>query len=103
MPLRTHPTYRCASGRRNRNYADGALSTQNAEVGTSKRGSANAERGTEVGDRSLNDDRLCVPRSDFRVPRSFPPTNLVQIFQSHQDVPWFRAISGPEDAGQLQL
>src|SRR2546426_4849344 len=94
MPLLTDANYRSVGGRRNRNYAGGALSTRKSERGTEK-----------VSVSAPSDLPLLfrVPRSAFALPRSVSRTNLIQLFQSHQHVPRLGPVGGPEDAGQLQL
>src|SRR5882724_346576 len=89
MPLRTSATYRSAGGRRNRNYADGDLSTRNAE---------------QKGERQRTErSPTAVPPSAFALPRSVSRTNLIQIFQSHQHIPRLRPVCGTEDPRQFQL
>src|SRR2546422_8716596 len=45
----------------------------------------------------------CPTGSAFRVPRSSPPTDLIQLLQPHEHVPRLAPVRRPQDAGELQL
>src|SRR5881628_1453770 len=64
-----------------------------------------AECGVAMKGRSPSDARVHTPHSALRIPHSAlgAPTDLVQLFQSHQHVPRLRSVCGPQDPCELEL
>src|SRR5712691_1770894 len=71
-------------------------------TGTYQRGMRKSERGTERAECRRAVSPCC---SAFRVPTSAlgTPTNLIELLESHQDIPWFRTVRRTQDSRQLQL
>src|SRR5881397_1436223 len=67
----------------------------------------NAECGVAMKGRSPTDPHPDIPHSAFRIPHSAlalgTTANLFEIFQSDQDIPWFRTVCRTQDSRQLQL